>query len=214
MIITHCGQFPRKCVHGKIETNDLAELKSSRGVRILGRRYPLTTTWYKYLDIGIRIGRRCDVELAIGDNRGNEIQFPMFTWKKLSERKMDILRNFEMTSSDPIRVCDITIEFRCVDDVKVAKLSTSVNALFLTEKTICRMFDFEYCINHMYTWLSENTFLVERRYETFVKVIHNVKPNDIVRTITEDENFERHSLIDSELLALGLNVIQHCDQIK
>ncbi|KYN15960.1 hypothetical protein ALC57_11797, partial [Trachymyrmex cornetzi] len=44
-----------------------------RAVRILGRKYALTRTLYKFLEIGINVGPQSYVEIAIGDNRGNEL---------------------------------------------------------------------------------------------------------------------------------------------
>jgi len=38
--------------------------------RILGRRFVLIATAYKYLDIGISVGPVSSVEIVIGDNRG------------------------------------------------------------------------------------------------------------------------------------------------
>ena len=44
-----------------------------RVVRILGRKYALTRTGYKFLEIGINVGPPSYVEIPIGDNRGNEL---------------------------------------------------------------------------------------------------------------------------------------------
>ncbi|XP_036150408.1 uncharacterized protein LOC118648192, partial [Monomorium pharaonis] len=42
--------------------------------RILGRRFALTATAYKYLDIGVSVGREPFVEMILGDNKSNQIQ--------------------------------------------------------------------------------------------------------------------------------------------
>ncbi|KAL6421181.1 hypothetical protein ACFW04_013734 [Cataglyphis niger] len=47
-----------------------------RAVCILGRRYALTPTSYKYLEIGISVGTMSCVQLAPGENRGNQIVLP------------------------------------------------------------------------------------------------------------------------------------------
>ncbi|KAL6417115.1 hypothetical protein ACFW04_014678 [Cataglyphis niger] len=47
--------------------------ETRRAVRILGRRYALTPTFYKYLEIGINVGAMSYVQLILGDNRGNQI---------------------------------------------------------------------------------------------------------------------------------------------
>ncbi|KMQ91625.1 hypothetical protein RF55_8480 [Lasius niger] len=61
-----------------------------RAIRILGRRYALTPTSYKYLEIGISVGITSYVELALGDNRGNQIILPIETWKSQMQKRADI----------------------------------------------------------------------------------------------------------------------------
>ncbi|XP_077257530.1 uncharacterized protein LOC143894776 [Temnothorax americanus] len=48
--------------------------------RILGRRFALTSTAYKFLDVGISAGFLSSVDILIGDNRGNRIILPHATW--------------------------------------------------------------------------------------------------------------------------------------
>ncbi|EZA52004.1 hypothetical protein X777_09438 [Ooceraea biroi] len=62
-------------------------LPTGRAVHILGRRYALTATGYKYLDIGINVGSPSYVEIAIGDHRGNELILSLETWKGLYEQQ-------------------------------------------------------------------------------------------------------------------------------
>jgi len=40
--------------------------------RILGRKFALITTAYKYLDIGINVGPVSYVDIILGENRGNQ----------------------------------------------------------------------------------------------------------------------------------------------
>ena len=44
-----------------------------RAVRLLNRRYDLTATGYKYLEIGINVGPPSYVEIALRDHRGYEL---------------------------------------------------------------------------------------------------------------------------------------------
>jgi len=48
-------------------------LKSRSMPHILGRRFALTTTSYKYVDVEINVGPMSSVEIIIDDNRGNQI---------------------------------------------------------------------------------------------------------------------------------------------
>jgi len=43
---------------------------------ILGRRFALTATAYKYLDIDINVGLMSSLEMLVGDNKGNQIVLP------------------------------------------------------------------------------------------------------------------------------------------
>lgn len=166
----------------------------------------MTNTFYKYLDIGVRIGGSCHVELAIGDNHGNEIQLSMATWKEFLRKKEDIMRNI-VNSGNAVYVGDITVEFcRLNDYVKLAKLSNLTKCIQITQKTMRKLFDLEYCIDHMYSWLSENLYSVQTKYYKFMEIISNVN-GDFAKAIVENEDFERNSLIDTELLALGLDVM-------
>ena len=44
-----------------------------RKMCLLGRHYDLTTTGYKFLEIGINVGPLSYVEIALGDHRGHEL---------------------------------------------------------------------------------------------------------------------------------------------
>jgi len=44
-----------------------------RAMRLLSRRYDLTNTGYKYLEIGINVGPPSYVEIVLGDHRGHEL---------------------------------------------------------------------------------------------------------------------------------------------
>ncbi|XP_011707609.1 PREDICTED: uncharacterized protein LOC105462604 [Wasmannia auropunctata] len=59
--------------------------------RILGRRFALTSTNFKYLDIGISVGSISYVEILIGDNRGNHIILFHGMWKIVICKKLDKL---------------------------------------------------------------------------------------------------------------------------
>jgi len=61
--------------------------------RILGRRFALTITAYKYLDIGISMRSMSSVEMSsvfFGDNKGNQIILRHATWKTFIERRANI----------------------------------------------------------------------------------------------------------------------------
>ncbi|KYN43258.1 hypothetical protein ALC56_02321 [Trachymyrmex septentrionalis] len=55
--------FSKRCVNASMH----------RAVCTLGRKYALTRTGYKFLEIGINVGPPSYIEIAIGDNRGNKL---------------------------------------------------------------------------------------------------------------------------------------------
>ncbi|KYN23137.1 hypothetical protein ALC57_04440 [Trachymyrmex cornetzi] len=57
----------------KKEYNVQVSTMGRRAVRLLNRRYDLTITGYKYLEIGINVGPPSYVEIALGDHRGHEL---------------------------------------------------------------------------------------------------------------------------------------------
>ncbi|XP_011058909.1 PREDICTED: uncharacterized protein LOC105148723 [Acromyrmex echinatior] len=56
-------------------------------VRILERRYPLTATGYKYLNIGINVTLPSYVTIILGDCHGKEIPLSPDIWRELLEQK-------------------------------------------------------------------------------------------------------------------------------
>ena len=61
-------------------------------MRLLSRRYDLTATGYKYLEIGINVGPPSYVEIALGDHRGHELSLSLETWKGLYEQQWNIYK--------------------------------------------------------------------------------------------------------------------------
>lgn len=64
------------------DQNDITENRREFA-RILGRRYSLTKTGYKYLDVGITARQPSTVEILIGDWHGKKISLSPETWKEL-----------------------------------------------------------------------------------------------------------------------------------
>ncbi|XP_076669381.1 uncharacterized protein LOC143369390 [Andrena cerasifolii] len=222
------GGFPNKCeqqqqqLHHHQQSNmssgsvSLKTMKTSKPsiVRILGRDYPLTATAYKRLTIGIRIGMDlCHVEIAIADNKGSELSFSMSTWKLLLQNEVDILQRLRSNATSPqthIIIDHLRLEFTRMHDDQLIKITDNRVVIYMTEATMCKLFAYNHCIEHMYTWLTENMYSVSSKYATFVDVLRSATaPTDYVKLISESEHFEQHSLIDCELLACAINHIVH-----
>ena len=86
---------------------------------ILMRRYVLTLTAYKFLDIEIVVGPKSHVEIATSDNRSNRIILPHATWKASIKRRaaIELLMQSSVSSSSSL-IQDLNIELVKVCDTK------------------------------------------------------------------------------------------------
>jgi len=85
--------------------------------RILGRRFALTATAYKYLDIGISIEPMSFVEILLGDNKDNQIILPHATWETFIAKCADIEKLMQSTAPASLSIKDLVIDFVKIRDV-------------------------------------------------------------------------------------------------
>lgn len=174
----------------------------------------MTKDFSKYVEIGISVGNWdcCMVDLAIGDNRGHEIRITMDLWKNVMCNQNMLMEMFTVPS-EMIELCgeSDTLAFRTVklsmSNVETMEIFTSSASIFVTANTLRKMFDLEYCIDHMYSWLEENIPSVKQKFSTFVEILKGASTANYKSAIMNDPTFEKHSLIDCELLALCINTI-------
>jgi len=144
-----------------------------RATRILGRRYALTPTSYKYLDIGISVGAVSYVELILGDNRDTQIVLSFSTWNLLMQRQADV-EQFLQSTAPPLSIEDLTIEMLIMHHSKFIKLALCESSLYMKPQTLLHLFNYENCIDHMHNWLCENTYLVNEKFKQFENVLQRV----------------------------------------
>ena len=148
------------------------------------------------------------VEITIVDNKGGELSFSMSTWKLLLQNMTDILKKLRDNVTTPqthIEIDHLRIEFTRMHNDQLVKITDNRVTLYMTEVTMQKLFAYEHCIDHMFTWVTENMYAVASKYTAFVNVPHSTTaPTDYVKLISESDHFEQHSLIDCELLALGM----------
>jgi len=65
-----------------------SKMHSRSAYTILGRRFALTATAYKYLNIDVE--PMSFVEMLLGDNKGNQIILPYATWETFIAKRADI----------------------------------------------------------------------------------------------------------------------------
>ena len=162
------------------------------------------------MEIGISVGITSYVELALGDNRGNKIILPIETWKSLMQKRVDIERL--QSAETPLWIRDMTLEVVKMSNSKIIKMTLSNNSLYMTPPTLLHLFDFENCIRHMYSWLSENTYSVNEKFKNFATILQrdNIRnASDAAKVIRESDAFDDESLIDCELLTCAINDILH-----
>ncbi|KYN19314.1 hypothetical protein ALC57_08341, partial [Trachymyrmex cornetzi] len=130
------------------------EIMERRAVRLLSRRYDLTSTGYKYLEIGINVGPPSYVEIALGDC-GHELSLSLETRKGLYEQRWNIYKmlrneykdNFISVGPLTIRVCTLQ------NNATLVHLDSSSVRMMMPETTLHRMFEFDGCIDLMFEQL-------------------------------------------------------------
>ena len=170
-----------------------------RAVRLLSRRYDLTNTGYKFLEIGINVGPPSYVEIALGDHRGHELSLSLETWKSLYEQRGNIYKLFRNEYKDNfISVGPLTVSVFMLNYATVVRLDSSSVRIMMTETTLRRMFDFNGCIDVTFERLARLVDTVDTKYTRF----SNIASENI---ICDSDIFNGHQLIDCELLALVFN---------
>jgi len=89
---------------------------------ILGRRFALTATSYKYVDIGISMRPMSSVEIVIGDNRGNQIILLHATWEMFIERRANIEQFLQSPAPSSLAIQDLTVELVKIYDINMVKI--------------------------------------------------------------------------------------------
>ncbi|XP_071574651.1 uncharacterized protein [Temnothorax nylanderi] len=176
--------------------------------RILQRRFALTSTAYKYLDVGISVGPTSFVELILGDNRGNQIVLPHATWTALIEKRTDIEQLLGSTIGSSLSIQDAFIELIKMRDVSVVKLTSCNACLYIKPSTMLFLFELEHCVKHEYFKLYQNTHEVNIKFNQFVTILRRkciIDKCDAANIL--HEVYDENSIIDCELLAYALDTI-------
>ncbi|KYN33992.1 hypothetical protein ALC56_11656 [Trachymyrmex septentrionalis] len=119
-------------------------------VGILERRYPLTVTGYKYLNIGINVKLPFYVTIILGDCHGKEIPLSSDIWRELLEQKHVILSLLQYDENNRgIRALEITLRFEQINNLPILRLETNTACLSISKSTVFNIFNLEYCVNHL-----------------------------------------------------------------
>ncbi|KYN28327.1 hypothetical protein ALC57_02252 [Trachymyrmex cornetzi] len=167
-----------------------------RVVRLLSRRYNLTNTGYKLLEIGINVGPPSYVEIALGDHHGHGLSLSLETWKGLCEQRWNIYKMLRNKYKDNfISVGQLTVSVCTMNDATLVRLDSSSVRTTMTETTLRRMFEFDGCIDVTFERLVQLIDTVDIKYTRF----SNITSENAIR---DSDIFNGYQLIDCELLAL------------
>ncbi|KYM93746.1 hypothetical protein ALC62_15649, partial [Cyphomyrmex costatus] len=168
-----------------------------RPVRILSRRYDLTATGYKFLEIGVNVGPPSYVEIVLGDHQGRELPMSLETWKGLYEQRSNIYKLLRNEHKDNfVTVGPITVTIYAHTDLTLVRLASPTVHVTMIESTLRRMFDLDGCIDVTFERLSRLVGTVDVKYTRFANVANAISESDV---------FDKRQLVDCELLALVFN---------
>ncbi|XP_077272085.1 uncharacterized protein LOC143902780 [Temnothorax americanus] len=179
-------------------------------VRILSRRYALTATGYKFLEVSVNVGPPSYVEIAVGDHRGTELILSLETWKGFYEQRRNIL-NFIRSSKDMcdfISVGPLTLRVGTINGVKLVRLESLNVRLTMIESTLHRMLDLDLCIDAMFHRLNRIVETVDIKFTQFSKIAFTVtNPTQVLNVMRDSDAFDKHQLVDCELAALFFSAL-------
>ena len=172
-----------------------------RAMRLLSRRYDLTNTGYKFLEIGINVGPPSYVEIVLGDHRGHELPLSLETWKSLYDQRWNIYKMLRNEYKDNfISVGPLIVRVCTLNDATLVRLDSSSVRITMTETTLRRMFDFDGCIDVTFERLARLVDTVDVKYTRFSNTSENA--------IRDSDFFNGRQLIDCELLASVFNTYE------
>ncbi|XP_025266663.1 uncharacterized protein LOC112638710 [Camponotus floridanus] len=179
-------------------------------IRILGRRYPLTKTAYKYIDIAVAVKRKSQVDIVLGDCHEKEISLTPDMWKDLLALRNDILPYFENDLDEAVArpptsiiVGTVTLRFGKINNLKTLRFEMPKNRIALSHSTVKALFVLELCVNHIIASLTGILETVDAKLSRFLDIATKTDhPGDIPEAIRRHEHFNANDLIDCELHAL------------
>ena len=180
-------------------------------VRILTRRYLLTTTGYKHLAIGVVVKPPSYVEIVLGDRNSKEISLSLNTWKELVERKRDIvsyLRSSDLIDGArpaPITVGDLTLQFGSINNLPILRMEQpNGTRLAMSLNTLLSLYDLQLCVDRIVSTLSVVIKDIDEKYSRYREIAANaIKTETSAKTaIMKSEFFDPANIVDCEIVAL------------
>jgi len=178
--------------------------------RILGERFALIATAYKYLDIGISVRLMSSVEILVGDNKGNQIILLHVTWKIFIEKHAEWLKSWTTAVNRIFIIIDSRSGYRSCKNTWCwyCKIIAWYLFIYETSNIILFLFELEHCVEHTYFWLCQNTHMVNEKFKHFVTILRqNCITDKCYAEKTLRGVYDQNSVIICELLVYAVDNI-------
>ncbi|EZA47947.1 hypothetical protein X777_15047 [Ooceraea biroi] len=178
--------------------------------RFFARRYNLTRTGYKYLEIGIGVPPTLDtatVHVAMVDTTGKEILLNAEMWKGLVDSRAIVCDYLTRANGEhviappPLRMGDLSIRFASFNGQPTIRLDTPSGRLTLSALTVRYLYGLRHCAERVIATMASVVGRVETKLRAFKHAVADVEdPSDAPRAIRDSKDFDNNDLIDCELL--------------
>ncbi|KAL6265880.1 hypothetical protein P5V15_002709 [Pogonomyrmex californicus] len=181
-------------------------------VRILERKYSLTKTGYKFLNVCVTLERSSRVNIILGDSHGKEVSMSPDTWRQLVEQRHVLSKYLQSTngeSSFPAssHIGNMTVHFGKINNMTILRLETSATRLAMSKKTVNNMFELEHCVIQLVISLTKILEKINAKLARFKDIAFTAKDTEnISRVIRDSDAFDRNDIIDCELVALYFGI--------
>ncbi|KAL6266032.1 hypothetical protein P5V15_002886 [Pogonomyrmex californicus] len=164
----------------------------------MSRRYNLTATGFKFLEIGINVGPPSYLILSLE------------TWKGLHEQQWNIYKLLRNNYKDNfISVGPLTVRVCMMNNVTLVRLESSNVRIMMVESTLRRMFNLAECIDITFNQLDRLVESIDEKYTRFSNIASIItNPEEVPYVIRDSDIFDRHQLVDCELLALVFSMYE------
>ncbi|XP_011883973.1 PREDICTED: uncharacterized protein LOC105571112 [Vollenhovia emeryi] len=179
--------------------------------RIMSRRFALTSTAYKYLDVGICVVPDASyVEFILGDNRGNKMALNHSTWMEFNKKRAEIEQLFKSTdasSSSSVQIDNLVLELVRMYNKKVVKFTLDDTCMYMNMSTVLFLLNLEHCVEHVYRKLSKDIEAVNESFDEFVCCLQSnmtsAERDDAIGILYEV--YDKTSVIDCELIVYAVD---------
>ncbi|EZA49860.1 hypothetical protein X777_11741 [Ooceraea biroi] len=190
----------------------LASYLDKSHMRILRRRYNLSRTGYKYLEIGIGVPPTLDtvtVHVAMGDTTGKKILLNAEMWKGLVDSRAIVCDYLTRANGEhvivppPMRMDDLTIRFASSNGQPTIRLDIPSCRLALFAPTVRYLYGLRHCAERVIATMASVVGRVEAKLRVFKHAAAGVEdPSDAPRAIRDRKDFDNNDLLDCELLVV------------